>query len=131
MPVYFVNIIFALSNLILSKMKTLINYRALFDDNPVYRDPTSLLTREQFYILLLWEHGLKTKSIGIILDMPEGTVKSREGDMFSILHAEFGINYNLDYRVLIPKCYEAGILTDKNNVLPHEVWEWIAENNSI
>jgi hypothetical protein len=112
------------------KTASSVNYRALFYNNPIYRDPKGILTREQLYIFIIWLNGLDLFSTAFLLKIPLGTVKSRQHDVFDILRTELTLNIEIDNRALIEEARDYGILTEENHKLPKEVIEWRARTKA-
>jgi DNA-binding NarL/FixJ family response regulator len=112
------------------KQSTSINYRAFFTNNLVYRDPQGILTREQLYIFVLWLNGLDQLSIATLLNIPIGTIKMRQTEIFSLLRLKLSLQLNIDNRALIEAARDYGILTEENHKLPKEIAVWMVEEKS-
>jgi hypothetical protein len=107
------------------------NYRALFENNPVYCDPTGLLDKEEFYIYLLWMNGINQPDSSELLDLPLGSLKLKQCDMFNLLKTKLALRFDIDNRALIIASFDYGILTKENCKLPKEVTEWIIKNKLV
>jgi DNA-binding NarL/FixJ family response regulator len=112
------------------KQSTSINYRAFFDANPVYRDPKGILTREQLYIFVLWLNGLDQFAIALLLNIPIGTIKMRQTEIFSLLRLKLSLQLSIDNRALIEAARDFGILTEENHKLPPEIILWRSQQKS-
>jgi len=76
-------------------------------------------------------HGINKPDSSELLEIPLGTLKLMQCDIFSVLKTKLSLRFDVDHRALILASREGGILTPENSKLPKEVMDWIVKNKAM